>query len=328
MSTLTEFEFIEKYLSKIVTSRSDILIGIGDDAALVKVPADHSLAITTDSLIEGRHFLSGTPAHALGHRLLAVNLSDLAAMGATPAWATLSLTLPSLQADWIHDFFQGFQKLANRYSVALIGGNTTQGPCNLTLQLMGLLPNQKVLARSGAKVGDKIIVTGTLGDAALALRYLRGEVEEIVPSQKEFLLQRLHYPCARVELGIALRDHATAAIDISDGLAADLMHLLTASKVGAQISLENLPYSPTLHDLCKSEEALDLALHQGDDYELCFTLPAEKLFLLQKISEEAKVPCTVIGEIIEEHGLFAITETKKKTAILPTGWDHFKDRKR
>lgn len=327
MSTLTEFEFIEKYLSTVPTSRSDVRMGIGDDAALVEVPKDQFLAITTDNLIEGRHFLPDTPAHALGYRLLAVNLSDLAAMGAEPAWASLSLTLPALETAWIDDFFQGFQKLANTYSVALIGGNTTQGACNLGLQLMGFVPKQQAIMRNGAKVGDKIVVTGTLGDAALALRYLRGQIGEIAPSQKEFLLQRLYYPTARVELGIGLRDHATAAIDISDGLAADLMHLLNASKVGAQINIDQLPCSPVLRALCKKADAVALALYQGDNYELCFTLPAEKLSLLQSLREEANVFCTVIGEIIAEQGLFAIEEGKAKTAILPVGWDHFMDRK-
>ena len=308
MTTLTEFEFIECYITNASTPRNDVVLSAGDDAAIVNVPADQSLVITVDSMIEGRHFLPDTPAHALGYRLLAVNLSDLAAMGANPAWATLALTIPELETKWLDDFFQGFYDLARRYNIALIGGNTAKGSLNLTLQLHGFVPKSKGLLRSGAFVGDKIIVTGTLGDAALALQYLRGEFLPADETQKALLLQKLYYPTPRIELGLALLDKASAAIDISDGLAADLNHILQASQVGARLEVDKLPVNFTHPSM------QEYALYTGDAYELCFTISPEKLSWLEKTCETLKVPFTVIGEIVE----------KELGLNIPVhGWDHF-----
>jgi thiamine-monophosphate kinase len=308
MVKLTEFEFIECYITNTETQRSDVVLSVGDDAAIVDVPADKSLVITTDSMIEGRHFLPDTPARVLGYRLLAVNLSDLSAMGAQPAWAMLSLTIPELETDWLDEFFQGFSDLAKKYNVELIGGNTTQGPLNLTLQLHGFVPKNKSLRRSGAKIGDKIIVTGTLGDAFLALQYLRGELKNIDDTQKEIILNKLYYPTPRVELGHALLEHATAAIDISDGLSADLNHILQASDVGAKIDVEKLPVN---FDFPQMRE---LALYTGDAYELCFTIPPDALPWLEEVSKKLAVPIAIIGEIVDK---------KEGYNITPRGWDHF-----
>jgi len=323
MVQLTEFEFIECYVTNLAATRPDVVLSVGDDAAIVNVPSDKSLVITTDSMVEGRHFLPDTPAHVLGYRLLAMNLSDLAAMGAQPAWAMLSLTTPHLETQWLDDFFQGFQQLATKYNITLIGGNTTQGPLNLTLQLHGFVPCNQALTRRGAKIGDKIVVTGTLGDATLGLNYLRGQLTNLNETQKEFILNRLYYPIARVELGEALLNHAHAAIDISDGLAADLNHILQASGVGAVLEIEKLPYSMAMLALCDTSLAQQIALYSGDNYELCFTIAAEKIELLKILSEKYHVTCTVIGEIIAETGLFTVNSENNRTAISPKGWDHF-----
>lgn len=284
---MSEFDIITQYFASQTSHRNDVMVGIGDDAALVKPPQNHELAITTDTLVSGVHFPESTLPYDIGYKSLAVNLSDLAAMGATPAWVTMALTLPDKNLDWLKAFCDGFFALANQHQVQLIGGDLTRGPLCITIQAIGFTPSHQALLRSQAKPGDLIYVTGTLGDAGLALRSAHASPE---------ILARLNRPEPRVTTGIALRSIASSAIDISDGLAADLGHILKASRVGAKINVEQLPLSPAVSALTP-EQAIALALTAGDDYELCFTVPA------QKRAQLSSIPCTCIGEITASSGL-------------------------
>lgn len=299
---MTEFELIKNYFATQVEHRSDVGVGIGDDAAVISVPANHDLAITTDTLISGIHFPESTLPFDIGYKALAVNLSDLAAMGATPAWITLAITLPNANEEWIQSFCDGFFTLANRYQVQLIGGDLTHGFLSITVQALGLLPTGKKLLRSGAKEGDLIYVTGTLGDAALGLQVLQNKMC-VDPLHERYLKERLNRPEPRIETGKKLLDIASAAIDISDGLAADLSHILKASNVGATLFVDELPLSQELKLSVPEDVAIVLALSEGDDYELCFTVPVEKKAALENALSSLPCRYTLIGTITKQPGL-------------------------
>lgn len=315
---MNEFSLIEKYFTNKTLSRTDVLLGIGDDAALLKVPDDKLLVSSMDTLVEGVHFLPDTTAFDLGYKALAVNLSDLAAMGAEPAWMMLALTVPDIQPTWMEEFTQGMFQLAHQYNVQLIGGDTTQGPLSITIQINGFVSPTEVLRRSGAKVGDKIYVSGTLGDAGLGLQVARNHLD-LADEDKAFVLQRLNRPTPRVELGLQLRELASSAIDISDGLLADLGHILKCSGVGANIYADKLPLSNTLKKL-PSTEAQQLALTAGDDYELCFTVSPEGEVKLITHLDDLNIPCICIGEIKQHTGL-RITGYSEELDKL--GFQHF-----
>jgi len=285
----TEFDIIRRYFTRQDSRRRDVIAGIGDDAALLQVPAGMELVVCMDTLVEGVHFPIGTPAAAIGHKALAVNLSDLAAMGAEPAWATLSLTIPESDPDWLADFSQAFFKLADRYQVQLVGGDTTRGPLAVTVQAHGFVPESLALRRQGAQAGDHIYVTGTLGDAGLALQ-LAGDAGNELQHQ-------LDYPEPRIAAGQALRGIASAAIDVSDGLFGDLRKLLSASGVGGEIDIDVVPLSAQLREAFAAEDQQRFALSGGDDYELCFTSAEE----LQ--NEVAGVRITAIGKVTEGNDL-------------------------
>lgn len=320
---MTEFDLIKKYFSTQLEHRADVKVGIGDDAAVVTVPSGYELVITTDTSVAGVHFLVDTPAYDIGYKSLAVNLSDLAAMGANPAWITLSLTMPEANENWIQEFCAGFFTLANRFQVQLIGGDLTKGPLSITIQAMGFVPQRQALLRSTAKPGDLIYVTGTLGDAGLALNHLRGEIE-LRRDYELMAVQRLHQPEPRIATGLALVGVAHAAIDISDGFAADLNHILAASHVGAKIYVDKLPLSDALTHTLTRENAIALALTAGDDYELCFTLPANQHEKIEKIL--ATIPCryTCVGEITKNKGLELYYADGKKYVGTTKGFEHFK----
>lgn len=291
---LSEFELIDRFFKNAFPDAPEVSCGIGDDAALVSVPPGQELALTMDTLVAGIHFpASATPAD-IGYKALAVNLSDLAAMGAEPRWITLSLTLPQDPEHWLEGFMSGFSLLAEKYALSLIGGDLARGPLSITLQLHGFVPAGSALRRSGARPGDRIYVSGTLGDAGLALGML--DHRFIVDEQHHAaLLQRLHRPQPRVELGLALRGLATSAIDISDGLQADLKHILEASHAGAALNPERVPVSGAMQQL-PPEQAWNLALTAGDDYELCFTLPASVTDVAVKNLAEI-IPLQCIGHV-------------------------------
>ena len=295
---------------------------MGDDAALLNISLGMELAISTDMLVSGTHFFPDADPFMLGHKTLAVNLSDLAAMGAKPRWATLALSLPAVDENWLQQFSEGFFSLADKFGVELIGGDTTRGPLNLSVTIMGEVPRDAALRRDGAKVDDDIWVSGMLGEAALALAYMQGKIE--LP--QEYLLQckaRLHQPQPRVELGIALRGIAHSAIDVSDGLLADLGHILERSQQGAEIYLEQIltrhvGLNPDLHDVLQH-----CVLAGGDDYELCFTAPVVNRSEIEKISSKLALPLTRIGKINAGTGCAVLAADGGQIKIEGTGYDHF-----
>lgn len=303
-----EFSLIERYLRRPV-GRADVPLAGGDDAALVEVPAGHLLVVTTDTLVAGVHFDAAAPAGTIGHKALAVNLSDLAAMGATPAWASLALTLPEPAPDaWLAEFAAGFYALAEAAGVALIGGDLTRGPLSICVQALGLLPAAaRPLRRAGASAGDLVCVTGTLGDAALALARSLGGATLPADADAAFLQQRLQQPWPRLAAGPALRPLASAGIDVSDGLIADLGHICCASGVGAIVEEARLPLSAAARATTGEVEdpgVLEAALYGGDDYELCVTVPPTALAAAQRaVAASEFLGLTPIGRIVAEPGI-------------------------
>ncbi len=318
-----EFALIRRYFSHLTPSRSDVLLGIGDDAALTRPPAGCVLATSVDTLVAGVHFLETVSPEALGHKALAVNLSDLAAMGADPAWVTLALTLPEIDNRWLQGFARGFSQLALAYGVQLIGGDTTRGPLSLTIQVQGFLPDGRGIRRDGARVGDDIYVTGTLGDAALALHRLKHDLTE--EPGIEALLLRLERPHPRVAVGLAVRDMAHSAIDLSDGLAADLGHILESSGVGARVELSRLPCSAPVAEFIRARDDWSLAVAGGDDYELCLTLPEACRPEMAGLSHSLGLPITRIGRIEDTPGLRWYDETGRLWKPDRSGFDHFSE---
>ncbi|MEW8028914.1 MAG: thiamine-phosphate kinase [Candidatus Thiodiazotropha sp.] len=317
---ISEFDLINDYFADMTSPRGDVALGIGDDAALLRVPQGKDLAVSVDTLVAGVHFFHDVSPVDLGHKVLAVNLSDLAAMGAEPAWATLAVTLPGIDDLWISEFCRGFSELAAHYNLQLVGGDTTSGPLSITVQVQGLLPMGKGLTRSGARVGDDIYVTGTLGDAALALVCKRegGNREEM-----QHLLQRLERPLPRVEAGIALRGFASSAIDISDGLAADLGHVLKSSGVGARVELDRIPLSPSVRASLRESKDWSIVIAGGDDYELCFTLPSVHRDRVAAIARRTGVAMTRIGVIEAQSDLHCLLPDGSLWSPARTGYEHF-----
>ncbi|MFL6714535.1 MAG: thiamine-phosphate kinase [Sulfurifustis sp.] len=318
---MTEFDIIRNYFNRLPSSRPDVRVGIGDDAAICLPPPGMETVATTDVLNAGVHFLEDVDPAALGHKSLAVNLSDLAAVGAEPAWFLLGLTLPTASPAWLEQFTRGLFALAQRYNVQLIGGDTTRGPLSIAITAIGLVPQGKGLLRAGAKPGDLIYVTGTLGDAALALDAIRG-VRRFAADELALLRERLERPVPRVAEGAALRDIASSGIDVSDGLLGDLGHILEASGVGARVRLEAVPLSPTYRTHL-TELGWDYALGGGDDYELCFTVPPLERETLDVLASEMKFPLTLIGEITAERALNVYDAAGRIYRAQRRGYDHF-----
>ncbi|CAB1274895.1 thiamine-phosphate kinase [Candidatus Nitrosacidococcus tergens] len=319
--SLDEFSIIKQFFTRNIYFRRDVTLGIGDDCALVTVPENYELALTIDTLIEGVHFTKNTHPEALGHKALAVGLSDLAAMGATPAWATLALTIPTLNTKWLTQFSQGINNLLEKYKVQLIGGDTTRGEIlTITLQLHGFVPKGKALRRDKAQVGDKVYITGTLGNAGLALQARLGKV---VPTQEvlSYINRSLDWPQPRVLEALTLRSLAHAAIDISDGLIADLEHILIASKVGATINVDSIPISDFIKTTVGNDEALTIALTAGDDYELCIIAPDHAP--IESVLSEFDCPCTFIGVIEENQGLHCCRSDGTLFSPKSKGYQHF-----
>jgi thiamine-monophosphate kinase len=319
-----EFELISRYFNRESTRRKDVLQGIGDDCALLQLAESQTLAISTDTLVAGTHFLPTIAPGDLGYKALAVNLSDLAAMGADPAWLTLALTLPAVDDTWLQQFSDSLFSLLDYYEMQLIGGDTTRGPLAMTLTIHGFVPYGKALRRSGAAKGDWIFVTGTLGDSTAGLAILLQKLTVNSPDQREYLLQRHLRPTPRILQGQAIRHLASAAVDISDGLSADLAHLLAASQVGATIDLDKLPLSQALLQTVGREQSLDLALHGGEDYEICFTVPESNKGALALALDLHGVDYTCIGQIISKHEGFQLVRNNQLTDIKPKGFDHFR----
>lgn len=319
---MNEFELIHEFFAAQPVQRADVALGIGDDAAVLDVPAGQQLVVSTDMLVGGVHFPDGTAPQAVGHKALAVNLSDLAAMGADPAWFTLNLSLPETDRAWLNGFCAGMFKLARQHKVALVGGDTTRGPLSLGIQIMGLVPKGMALTRAGACVGDRIYVTGNLGEGALGLAVAQARLqmpEEYLPA----VVAHLEYPVPRVAAGLALRGIASACIDISDGLLGDLGHILEASGVGARIQLSQLPLSPG-YDAVFQHVGWQPALAGGDDYELCFTVPPANEAALRKQAIRLGVSIKSIGEVEAEPGLRIMNESGGLYVPDFHGYDHFR----
>ncbi len=320
---VAEFELIDRYFKTLPGYGQGVDLGIGDDCALLTVPAGQQLAVSIDTLVEGTHFLPGIAADQLAHRALASAVSDLAAMGAKPAWLTLALTLPEADEAWLRLFSQGLGAALQRYGLSLVGGDTTRGHRTLSLQVHGWLPQGQALTRRGAKPGDGIWVSGTLGDAMAGLDQLQHALQSERQSPDPYLLQRFYQPRARIALGQALRGIASAALDISDGLLADLGHLLKADNLGAMIELDQLPYSTAMLAQYDAARAQHWALTGGEDFELCFTVPAAKEAALAAALCDLDVGCQRIGRVRAEPGLVGRTQAGGSVALQPSGYQHF-----
>ncbi len=314
---MDEFALIQRFFTR-RPRRKDTLVGIGDDGALLSPPEGEVVVATMDTLVENVHFFPEVAPEDLGHKALAVNLSDLAAMGARPGWAFLALTLPKADEAWLESFANGLLSLADEFNVDLAGGDTTRGPLTVTLQALGFVKASLALKRSGAKVGDGIYVSGTLGSAGLGLKILQQQISWPDPAAEERLLR----PTPRVRLGIALRGLAHACIDISDGLAADLYHILNASDVGARVEFDRLPLNKGVKRYIAETGDWQMPLTAGDDYELCFTMPPEKEPNLAASLQNSGVTWHRIGIIEQQSGL-RLYKGGKVTVLSPAGYQHF-----
>ncbi len=307
---LAEFNLIRQYFTRPVQHKNTRL-SVGDDCALLSVPEGYELAITTDTMVENVHFFADVLPEQLGHKLLAVNLSDLASMGAEPVAITLALTMPKVDTNWLDAFAKGLFALADKYQLDLIGGDTTSGPLTLSIQAMGLVPKNQALRRSAAKVGDLIYVTGQLGDAGLGLKIKQGYLTQ----NTHRAMQRFNTPQPRIKEGLAIRTLANACIDISDGLAQDLGHILNKSAVGARLDYNLLPLSIEVSDYMQQTDDWQMPLIAGDDYELCFTIPAQHV-------PQLNIACTCIGVIEEMHGL-RLVRNGISEIFDSSGFEHF-----
>jgi len=323
-----EFDLIDAIRARVAIARDDVVLGIGDDAALTHLAPGRQLVACADTLVAGVHFPRDTAPEDIGWKSLAVNLSDLAAMGGEPAWALLALTLPEADARFVEAFAAGFAALARTHDVALIGGDTTQGPLSITVTALGMVPAGEALTRAGARVGDAVFVTGTLGDAAGALRLRqeagrRGHGTEVQRPRLATLSSRLNRPEPRITAGHALRGIANACIDISDGLLADLGHVCAASGVGAELEVEALPVSSALTAAFDAATCRELALAGGDDYELCFTVPAGRASDVAAALAQTGCGATRIGRIVAGSGVRVLDAHGHEVVTPQAGWEHF-----
>jgi thiamine-monophosphate kinase len=324
-SDVGEFELIRRFFMRPGTTPrgGGVILGIGDDAALLDVPAHAELAAAVDTIVEGRHFPLGSDPCSIGHRALAVNLSDLAAMGATPAWATLALTLPRADSDWLRRFADGLLDLADAHGVALVGGDTTRGPLTVSVQVLGHVPRGTAMRRSGARAGDLLAVTGTLGDAGAGLALIDGSFTSEDPTLAAQLVRRFEYPAPRVEFGMAARGLASAAMDLSDGMVGDLPKLASACGLAAHVDVERLPLSSALRAVAAPQQARDWALAAGDDYELLVAVPPHRYADLMSAAGRLDLTLSTIGELRSGNGVFWSLHGREFTPTV-RGYDHFR----
>lgn len=318
---MSEFSLIDHYFKHLTASRADVSTGIGDDAAVVQVPLGKELLVSTDVLNIGVHFPLETSPFDIGYKSLAVNLSDMAAMGAVPCWVTLSLSLPEENADWLEGFSRGFAQLANQHQVQLIGGDTTKGPLSISVTIMGLADKGRARLRSAAKPGDLIAITGSIGDAALGLDCLLNDLD-MSEEDRSFCISRLNQPTPRVSVSGLLAPYVNAMIDISDGLVADLQHILDESHCGAVLYVEKLPLSSAGQQYIRQTQDWVRMLSGGDDYELCFSFAKENLHDIEAIAQQMNLALTVIGYIESEPHMQLLLNGEAYTAARK-GYDHF-----
>ncbi|MCH4996947.1 thiamine-phosphate kinase [Pectobacterium carotovorum] len=320
-----EFDLIARYFNRVRSSRRDVELGIGDDCALLTVADKQMLAVSTDTLVSGVHFLPDIDPADLGYKSLAVNLSDLAAMGADPAWLSLAITLPKSNSQWLSAYSDSLFELLDYYGMQLVGGDTTRGPLSLTLTIHGLVPVGRALTRRGARIGDWIYVTGSLGDSAAGLAILQNTLHVDDEETRQRLIQRHLRPQPRILQGQALRDLASSAIDLSDGLISDLQHILKASECGARINLDAIPQSDWLRGCVGEEQALRWALSGGEDYELCFTVPEINRGALELALGHLGADYTCIGQIGPSSEGLRFFRDNKATELNWKGYDHFSE---
>ncbi|MBN3115311.1 thiamine-phosphate kinase [Pectobacterium brasiliense] len=320
-----EFDLIARYFNRVRSSRRDVELGIGDDCALLTVADKQMLAVSTDTLVSGVHFLPDIDPADLGYKSLAVNLSDLAAMGADPAWLSLAITLPKSNSQWLSAYSDSLFELLDYYGMQLVGGDTTRGPLSLTLTIHGLVPAGRALTRRGARIGDWIYVTGSLGDSAAGLAILQNTLHVEDEQARQGLILRHLRPQPRILQGQALRDLASSAIDLSDGLISDLQHILKASECGARINLESIPQSDWLRGCVNEEQALRWALSGGEDYELCFTVPEINRGALELALGHLGADYTCIGQIGPSSEGLRFFRDNKATELNWKGYDHFSE---
>ncbi|VAX08707.1 Thiamine-monophosphate kinase [hydrothermal vent metagenome] len=319
----SEFDIISRYFSRRIANNENIILGIGDDAAILSTPVDKQLLVSVDTLISGVHFSEQTSAADIAYKALAVNLSDLAAMGATPAWFTLALTLAEVDHPWLQEFSQSLADIASAYDIPLVGGDTTRGALSITIQIAGHVETGCALLRSGAKPGDNIYVSGNIGDAALGLYATQHSYTDDALT----LVERLNRPQPRIELGQQLTGLASACIDVSDGLFADLRHLLAASGVGAILQQDKIPLSAEAKKFVSDKpECLDLIYNRGDDYELCFCVPAESCSEIENIAKQLNCKLSHIGEIISGNTLQILNAQGKHLNPGNDNYDHFAEK--
>lgn len=316
---ISEFDLIARFFSRPAHSA---ILGVGDDAALVEPTEGHETVISIDTLVCGMHFLADAEPRAIGHKALAVNLSDLAAMGARPRWVLLAITLPKVDEDWLSAFADGFYRLAQKYAVELIGGDTTRGPLAVTVTAIGEAPAGMALRRDGACHGDDIWVSGQIGSAALALAHLRGDVR-LKGSGLEQCLAKLHTPEPRIALGRELAGIANSAIDVSDGLVADAEHVAQRSGVRVEISYADVPCVAEAMAMKEQAAARQAILAGGDDYELLFSVPPDHSALIDAISGRLRLGLTRIGRVCEGSGVVVLNESGKAIDLAVKGHDHF-----
>ena len=323
---MSEFDLINQFFKAASIKRDDVLLGIGDDCAILSPPQGKQLAVSTDTLISGVHFPESTAAEDIGYKSLAVNLSDLAAMGADPAWVSLAISLPKADENWLGNFMRGFNQLAEKYNVTLIGGDTTQGSLSVTVNITGFVDADKALKRSRAKVGDSIFVSGNIGDSAIGLKAIFNKLEvnrTISEHDKIYCINRLNRPVPRIEAGQLLRDFSVAAIDISDGLMADLNHICEASGVGALLNLQQIPLSQAVLNYYDNQPDWQDILSAGDDYELCFTCAENQLSELQEIMDTHNVNIFCIGKVTHNSGIKCLNNDQL-ISFNQSGYKHFK----
>jgi thiamine-monophosphate kinase len=319
---MSEFEIIGRHFASLGAQRPDVRLAVGDDGAVVMPPAARELVMVVVTLVEGVHFPRNSPPASIGHRAFAVNLSDIAAMGAEPAWALLALTLPESDEPWLSQFARAAGDLCRRHGVSLIGGDTTRGPLSITVTVIGIAPVGVALERKGAQAGDAVFVTGSPGDAAAGLALEQDRLHVADPMSAQILRDRFLFPTPRCEVGVALRGLASACIDISDGLGGDLEKLCAASGCGAEIDAAALPVSDALVTAVGRELAREYALTGGDDYELLFSVPLSRLGAMTQAMAMGLGPVTRIGQLVPGNGV-RVSARGAVTQFSGSGFDHF-----
>ena len=317
---MSEFDLINRYFKALPQQRDDVVLGIGDDCAILKVTEGKQLVVSTDTLVAGVHFPENTLAYDIGYKSLAVNLSDLAAMGAEPAWVTLCLTLPEENNDWLAQFVKGFSELLIKYNMQLVGGDTTRGPLSISVHVSGFVDQGKAFRRDAANPGDLIYVTGSIGDAGLGLKK---RLHYITADSLTLCVNKLNRPQPRNDVALALVDSCVCAIDISDGLLADLGHICKQSECGADIFMDKIPLSNELTSFYGDRVDVNQVLTSGDDYELCFTVNEQYKSRIDEISRKLDIPISCIGKITSGDRVNCFDTNNNIIEINKTGFQHF-----